>query len=146
MTLKECYQILDLNQSASLEEVKRAYRQRAFALHPDLNPGIADASRQFQRLNEAYVILSKLIAVREERDKKKSGQAQRERAQEAPRSEEGSSSTASGAEATKTANQKARENTAAHDSASASHEQPSAASESAASASATSASATAAPS
>lgn len=65
MTLKECYQLLHVDQSASLEEVKRAYRRRAFELHPDLNPNVSDANRQFQRLNEAYVILNRLVAARE---------------------------------------------------------------------------------
>lgn len=81
MTLKECYQILGLSQSASLEEVKRVYRRRAFELHPDLNPGVADASQQFQKLNEAYVILSKLIFVREEREGRKTATGTRESAQ-----------------------------------------------------------------
>lgn len=65
MTLKECYRILQLDKSASLDEVKHAYRRRAFELHPDLNPGLTDAGAQFQRLNEAYVILSKIIILRE---------------------------------------------------------------------------------
>ena len=53
MTLKECYEILRLDQSASLDEIKHAYRRRAFELHPDLNPGVADAGQRFQQLNEA---------------------------------------------------------------------------------------------
>ena len=67
MTLKECYEILRLDQSASLDEIKHAYRRRAFELHPDLNPGVADAGQRFQQLNEAYVILSKIVALREQK-------------------------------------------------------------------------------
>lgn len=67
MTLKECYEILRLDSSASLDEIKHAYRRRAFELHPDLNPGVADAAQQFQQLNEAYVILSKIVALREQK-------------------------------------------------------------------------------
>lgn len=67
MTLKECYEILRLDQSASLDEIKHAYRRRAFELHPDLNPGVADAGQHFQQLNEAYVILSKIVALREQK-------------------------------------------------------------------------------
>lgn len=59
MTLKECYQILQLSEGASIDEVKKAYRKRAFELHPDLHPDKPDASKRFQRLNEAYVLLTK---------------------------------------------------------------------------------------
>ncbi len=73
MTLKECYRILRLDKSASLDEVKHAYRRRAFELHPDLNPGLIDAGTQFQKLNEAYVILSKIIALRESQTGRQAG-------------------------------------------------------------------------
>ena len=62
MTLKECYAALGLKQGADLAEIKRAYRRQAFSLHPDLNPHIKDAARQFQVVNEAYVQLSQAIA------------------------------------------------------------------------------------
>ena len=70
MTLKECYILLGVTQNATLEEVKRGYRKRAFEWHPDLNPQLGDAGRRFQQLNEAYVILTKLIAARETRDER----------------------------------------------------------------------------
>ncbi len=66
LSLKECYDILRLDKGADLEAVKKAYRQRAFELHPDLNPGSSDASRQFQILNEAYVALSGLLKAQAE--------------------------------------------------------------------------------
>ena len=56
MTRKDCYVILGLCEGASLEDVKKAYRKRAFELHPDLNPS-DQASKQFQALNEAYVLM-----------------------------------------------------------------------------------------
>ena len=59
MTRKECYAILELPNGAPIKEIKQAYRRLAFALHPDLNPDVPDASRRFQRLNEAYVLLTK---------------------------------------------------------------------------------------
>ncbi|MFV0349737.1 MAG: J domain-containing protein [Halodesulfovibrio sp.] len=59
MTLKECYRILKLKENASVDEVKSAYRKRAFELHPDLHPDNPDAARQFQQLNEAYVLLTR---------------------------------------------------------------------------------------
>ena len=61
ISLKECYEILKLEKNADLAAVKRAYRRRAFELHPDLNPGNAEASRDFQRLNEAYVALAGIL-------------------------------------------------------------------------------------
>ncbi len=62
MTLNECYNILGISKNADLETVKRAYRKRAFELHPDLNPNLIDAGKQFQLLNEAYVNLIKILS------------------------------------------------------------------------------------
>ncbi|GAB6161446.1 hypothetical protein JCM12298_06050 [Desulfothermus naphthae] len=49
--------ILKINQNASLDEIKKAYRRLAFLYHPDLNPRLKDATKKFQELNEAYVFL-----------------------------------------------------------------------------------------
>lgn len=68
LSLKECYSILNLEKGATLEDVKRAYRRRAFELHPDLHPGNAEAGRQFQRLNEAYVALSQILQTEAAKD------------------------------------------------------------------------------
>ena len=61
ISLKECYDILKLKKDADTADLKRAYRRRAFELHPDLNPGNPDASKDFQLLNEAYVALSAVL-------------------------------------------------------------------------------------
>ena len=61
ISLKECYDVLKLKKNADTADLKRAYRRRAFELHPDLNPGNPDASREFQLLNEAYVALSAVL-------------------------------------------------------------------------------------
>ncbi|MDD4700901.1 MAG: DnaJ domain-containing protein [Desulfovibrio sp.] len=61
ISLRECYSVLKLEKNADLAAVKSAYRKRAFELHPDLNPGNAEASREFQLLNEAYVALSGIL-------------------------------------------------------------------------------------
>lgn len=66
ISLKECYEILHLEKGATLEDVKKSYRKRAFELHPDLNPGNLEAGRQFQLLNEAYVALSAMLKSRED--------------------------------------------------------------------------------
>ena len=59
MTRKECFAALGLKEGAGPDEIKRAYRKLAFSLHPDLNPDVPDAAKRFQRVNEAYVLLSK---------------------------------------------------------------------------------------
>ncbi len=61
LSLKECYAMLGVAPGADLDAVKHAYRKRAFELHPDLNPGDG-ASRDFQKLNEAYVTLLRILA------------------------------------------------------------------------------------
>ncbi|MBQ3060563.1 MAG: DnaJ domain-containing protein [Desulfovibrio sp.] len=66
LSLRECYAILKLEKNVDLQAVKRAYRRRAFELHPDLNPGNPEASHQFQLLNEAYVALSAVLKPAEE--------------------------------------------------------------------------------
>ncbi len=53
------YGILNLHPSASMIAIRRSYRQLSKKYHPDtteLNPNIAKA--KFQRLNEAYAVLS----------------------------------------------------------------------------------------
>lgn len=62
MTLRKCYAVIGLAYGADLDEVKSAYRKLAFSLHPDLNPNTPNASRKFQELNEAYVILSQELS------------------------------------------------------------------------------------
>jgi len=73
MTLKDCYRILGVATTAKLDDVKRAYRRRAFELHPDLNPNLVDASRQFQLLNEAYVHLTRVLSAKEQTASAKQG-------------------------------------------------------------------------
>ena len=51
------YAVLDLTLAASADQIQSVFRQRAKQLHPDRNPD-AEATRQFQRLSEAYAILS----------------------------------------------------------------------------------------
>lgn len=57
LTRSECFKILQLDDSSGPNAIKKAYRKLAFELHPDLNPDIPDASKRFQALNEAYVLL-----------------------------------------------------------------------------------------
>lgn len=54
----DLYGLLDVEPSASLEELRAAYREAAKDLHPDLHPGDADALEMFNAVTEAYNILS----------------------------------------------------------------------------------------
>lgn len=59
MRLSECYTLLEVSPSASLDDIKASYRKLAFKYHPDLNPGDPKAAQRFTRINEAYVQLKK---------------------------------------------------------------------------------------
>lgn len=53
--LDECYKLLGLERSATLEEVKAAFRQQAKLYHPDTSDLPApEASAAFQKINAAY--------------------------------------------------------------------------------------------
>jgi molecular chaperone DnaJ len=51
------YVVLGLQRSASLAEIKRAYRRLARRYHPDINPGDQAAEELFRRIVEAYETL-----------------------------------------------------------------------------------------
>ncbi len=52
------YEILEVSQEATLEEIKTAYRRLALTYHPDKNPGDKVAEEQFKRISEAYQVLA----------------------------------------------------------------------------------------
>ena len=51
--MEDFYKILELNESASPDEIKAAYRRLAKVHHPDLNKGNANSEALFKKINEA---------------------------------------------------------------------------------------------
>jgi DnaJ-class molecular chaperone len=52
------YELLGIEPSADLEEIKRAYRALAKELHPDLNAGNEEAAERFKLITAAYNLLA----------------------------------------------------------------------------------------
>jgi len=57
MEKRDYYDILGVSRGASVEEIKKAYRQLALKYHPDRNPGDKKAEEQFKEGAEAYSVL-----------------------------------------------------------------------------------------
>jgi curved DNA-binding protein len=52
------YDILEVPENASSDDIKKAYRKLAMQYHPDRNPGNLEAENKFKSINEAYETLS----------------------------------------------------------------------------------------
>lgn len=52
------YKTLEVSESASQDEIKKAYRKLSLQWHPDKNQGNPEAVKKFQELNAAYEVLS----------------------------------------------------------------------------------------
>ena len=57
MAKRDYYEVLEVSKSASIDEIKKAYRKLAIKYHPDRNPGDAEAEAKFKEAAEAYDVL-----------------------------------------------------------------------------------------
>lgn len=56
--MTDYYEVLGLSKSATADEIKKAYRKKAMAYHPDKNPDDPTAEAKFKEVSEAYEVLS----------------------------------------------------------------------------------------
>jgi molecular chaperone DnaJ len=55
---KDFYRVLGVSETATVAEIKKAYRRLAKEYHPDRNPGNPQAAERFKEINEAHDVLS----------------------------------------------------------------------------------------
>lgn len=57
MTKQDYYELLEVARDATAEDIKKAYRKKAYQFHPDKNPGDHAAEDKFKTASEAYEVL-----------------------------------------------------------------------------------------
>src|SRR5271167_1578600 len=56
-TKRDYYEVLEVERSVTVEEIKKSYRKLAVKHHPDKNPDDPHAEERFKELGEAYDVL-----------------------------------------------------------------------------------------
>jgi curved DNA-binding protein len=56
--LKDYYKILEIEDNATIDDIKKSYRKLAVKFHPDKNPDDKEAEERFKDIAEAYSTLS----------------------------------------------------------------------------------------
>src|SRR6201981_4233720 len=57
-TKKDYYEVLGVKKSASVDDIRKAFRKLARKYHPDVNPGDKTAEERFKDISEANDVLS----------------------------------------------------------------------------------------
>jgi molecular chaperone DnaJ len=57
MAKRDYYEVLGVEKSVTIDEIKKTYRKLAIKYHPDKNPGDKTAEEKFKELGEAYEVL-----------------------------------------------------------------------------------------
>ena len=60
MEEQNLYDVLGVSENATMEEIRKAYKKLASKYHPDRNGGDPDKLSKFQKISEAYEVLSDL--------------------------------------------------------------------------------------
>ena len=58
MSVRDYYELLEVDRSAGPDEIKRSYRRLARRWHPDANPDDPEAESRFKEISLAYETLS----------------------------------------------------------------------------------------
>ena len=58
MSQEDYYKLLKISKTATVDEIKKAYRKKALKYHPDKNQGDKHAEEMFKKVSEAYEVLS----------------------------------------------------------------------------------------
>ena len=54
---KNYYNVLEVSENASIDEIKKSYRKLSMVYHPDKNKNNPEATAKFQEISEAYETL-----------------------------------------------------------------------------------------